>query len=625
MKITGLNGQNSIAVGLSIEKQLTFEGTVGDFFGALNNGPILNLKGNAGRFLGDTMSKGGIILQGNAQRGVGLAMTGGIIIVRGNVNGDIGQVAKGGTIIISGNVGPRSGAYMFNGELVIVGNAGRDTGLYLMGGVIFFGGIIGSLGKNTQINELNDSEKNKLKKYFKHYGISKDIEEFKKITPLNKNPFKDNLFDFNTFPENLNRENELLMNKLLKNEIKYKTNNELLKIYGIGTRTHESYLDHLVILPTQLKQIKDIELIETTINTKVSIKGDAEIPLVLDTPVLLTCRGPCVVGSSSKMAFIYSSGENNIAVDTGGFTLNEELKLNSKYGGSLIHQWNSNRLGVDIDHITNCKAVEIILGTGGIGSLTTIIPAGKINSELSQNLKVPMDTNIILPPKMLDMDGPADLKKHIELLRELTNYKTPIIVKLAAGEVYEDTKLALRSGADAIILEGIDSNYQNLPHFTATNLGLNSILAIPSALKAFKDTRADKRGIKLIVSGLFRSGADIFKAIALGAHAVIINSTAEIAIGCKLCGKCNDNKCPEGIATTDPKLEAKLDWVEAGQKLDNYLKTICKEFNFFMHLAGYKDINDIEKNSIRALDYRTAAVTGTKLIGYDKTLPMWEH
>jgi glutamate synthase domain-containing protein 2 len=226
---------------------------------------------------------------------------------------------------------------------------------------------------------------------------------------------------------------------------------------------------------------------------------------------------------------------------------------------------------------------------------------------------------------MLDMDILSDLKKHIELLRESTKYKVPIMVKLAAGDVYEDTKLAVRAGADAVIIDGTDSNYQNLPDFTVKNLGLDSISSIPPALKAFKDVRADIRGIKLIVSGPYKSGADIFKAIAMGAHAVVINSAAEIAIGCNLCGNCNINTCPEGIATTDPKLETKLDWVEAGQKLDNYIKTIIKEFKLLMHLAGYKKISEIDKKSLRAIDYETAAVTGTKLMGYDKTLPMWEH
>ena len=205
VKITGLNGQNFIAVGLSVEKQLTFEGTAGDFFGALNNGAILNLIGNARRFLGDTMSNGGIILKGNTQRGVGIAMTGGIIVIRGNVNGDIGQLLKNGTIIVSGNTGPRTGAFMINGELIIAGDSGKDTGLFMYGGTIYVGGKVGSLGDNTQLRELDGSDILKLEKYFEHYGIKKEPSGFKKIVSAMKNRWKERWFqlsDTNKTDEN---------------------------------------------------------------------------------------------------------------------------------------------------------------------------------------------------------------------------------------------------------------------------------------------------------------------------------------------------------------------------------------------------------------------------------------
>ena len=198
MKITGLSGQHYVAVGLATEKQLVFEGTVGDFFGAFNNGSIINLNGSARRFLGNNISNGGIIVQGNAQRGVGQGILGGIIVIRGNVTGDIGQLAKGGTIIISGNCGDRCGAYMFDGDLIIAGNVGKDTGLYMVGGTIFVGGEVGSLGANAQVRDLTIPDETKLKKYFDHYGITKATSDFKKIITVEKRPWKNKLFEFET-------------------------------------------------------------------------------------------------------------------------------------------------------------------------------------------------------------------------------------------------------------------------------------------------------------------------------------------------------------------------------------------------------------------------------------------
>ena len=175
------------------------------------------------------------------------------------------------------------------------------------------------------------------------------------------------------------------------------------------------------------------------------------------------------------------------------------------------------------------------------------------------------------------------------------------------------------------MVEGNDICDQNAPEITANNFGLPVIAAIPRAKKALKDTRADKRDVKLIASGLFRSGADVFKALALGADSVAISTSAEIAVGCKLCGRCITNTCLEGIATTHPERGIKLDWVEAGQKLTNYLTTINLEFKLLMALVGFKELSDFDINVLRALDYDIAAITGVPMAGFDKFLPMWEH
>ena len=630
VKISGLSGQNYIAMGLSIEKQLMFEGTAGDFFGAFNNGSIVNLKGDARRFVGNNITNGGIIIQGNVQRGVGLGMIGGIIVIRGNVKGDIGQLAKGGTIIISGNTGAKTGAYMFNGELIIAGDVGEDTGLLMTGGAIFVGGKIGSLGENAQVRKLTKTDESKLKKYFDHYGIKKSPDEFEKIVPVTNRPLKDKLFDLTGNLQERERLSESWSEAEINNIIN-KTKTVLLSLTGPDNasvklnKNFRSYFDTLSIIPAQTKPIKIMDLLGKDLDTQITIGEKLESPLVLDNPFYLSSRGAGVVGKSCKMAYIYATGKNNSALATGGSTFTEEYELNKKHGGKLIHQWNSIRLGVDAEYFNRCHAIEIVIGNGGSGSLQPIIPSEKISTELSEMWHIPQTVDIIPPPKFLDLDVPADLKRHVEMIREITEHKLPVFIKFAAGSIYEDTKLAIRAGADAIVLEGFDAYYQNTPTVTANNLGVPSIATIPQAVKALKDTRAGNRGVKLIIAGKLKSGADIFKALALGANCVVISNAAEIAIGCDLCCKCYTNNCSKGIATTNPEHEIKLDWVEAGQRLDNFLRNLSLELRFLMTVAGYSNILDFNIECLRALDYDTAAVTGAALVGYEKKLPMWEH
>ncbi len=622
VKIKGLNGQNYIAVGLSIDKPLSFEGNVGDFFGALNNGTIVNLSGNARRFLGDTMTNGGIIVQGNVQRGAGIAISGGIIVIRGNVTGDIGQLARGGTMIVSGNTGPRTGAFMFNGDIIVAGNVGKDVGQSMVGGVIYVGGKIGTLGENSQIFDISETDIIKLRKYFKHYGILKDPVEFKKILPLQKNPIKASLIepfnDLKTITQG---------SRTVTDQITRRTRAGLL--FSADANYHDdgsrSIFDHLAILPVQIKPNKNINMLELDLDTKVTIGRSLIAPLVLETPFYLSSRGAGFISRASKMAFIYSAAKLKTALDSGYACYPDEREFSLKYGGKLIHQWNFGRLGMNIEAITSCAGIEIVMGNCYSGSLLPEIPSLKITPELRKLWKLPGGVDFFLPPYMLDFDVAADLKRHVELLKEVTEQKIPVLIKLAAGDVYEDTKLSVRAGADAVVIDCYDECNTSTLDITANNFGLVSLAAISPAVKALKDTRADKRGVKLLVSGTFRNGADIFKALALGANAVALGKTAEIAIGCTQCGNCNSNSCMAGIGTTDTEHETKFDWVDAGKKLTNFLNTLNKELKLLMVLTGCKTLADISKDCLRALDYDMAAITGTRLAGYDKTLPMWEH
>jgi glutamate synthase domain-containing protein 2 len=624
VKITGLSGQNYVAIGLNIKKQLIIDGQAGDFFGALNNGSIINLKGTARRFLGDTMADGGLIIQGNVQHGVGLAMTGGIIVVRGNVDGDIGQLMKGGTIIVSGNCGVRSGAYMFNGELIVAGNVGKDIGLNMTGGTIFVGGKIGSLGENSQTQNLNINDEKKLKKYFDHYGITKDTGEFKKIVPLVKKPFENKIFDTAAEPPNTDT-TQLSWSERIRFEIEKKTENPMIPVSGILHDEPQKLFESLTILPLQTKPIKSNSILAAEIELSQSIGEKLNSPLKLDIPILLSSRGSGIVSKSCKMAQIFAASTSNSALSIGGGLSQEESELITKHKGKIIQRWSANRLGIRLENLINSNAIELELGQPGAGSFNPIIPSNKITPELSKLWQVPEGVDIFLPPKIFDLDVSADLKRHVELFREITEHNIPIFIKLCSGDVAQDVKLAIRAGADAIIIEGNDNLDHSIPQAIFRDMGLPSLASITQSVKAIKSSRADKRGVKLIISGLFRTGADVFKALAMGADAVALQLPCELAIGCTLCGKCITNTCPAGIATTDPELEIKLDWVDAGKKLVNFISTLNRELKLLMQLSGYRSLKDFDQNVLRALNYDTAAITGIPLAGFDKVLPMWEH
>ncbi|UCF07816.1 MAG: tributyrin esterase [Thermoplasmata archaeon] len=187
-KIEGLEGQHSIAVGLSMDAKVAIVGAAGDFFGALNNGTTLLITGNAGRYLGDTMKSGKIVVDGDVDSGCGANLQGGEIIVKGSAGDRAGAGAKGGSIIINGNAGDKLGMNLFGGDILITGDAGFDVGSYMLGGTIYVNGKISSLGKQTRLSRLDSHDKLKLTNYLTEQNISGEFK-FRKVESEKGVPF----------------------------------------------------------------------------------------------------------------------------------------------------------------------------------------------------------------------------------------------------------------------------------------------------------------------------------------------------------------------------------------------------------------------------------------------------
>jgi glutamate synthase domain-containing protein 2 len=607
VKISGLGGQDAIAVGLEKEIDISVKGSAGDFFGALNKGAIVTLTGNARRFLGDTMSLGGVIVNGNVRRGAGIGMLGGIIVIRGEVDGDLGQLNKAGTIIVSEDAGNDVGALMYGGEIIVAGNTGKNLGHCMLGGSIYIGGEIGSMGTNTKIVDITSTEIDKLQTYFKHYGIKANPDDFRKIVA--DDPRFSNLPEFvvECPPHEKNDYKPALGNKF------------------------PSFND-LVIITSQIKPPLAVDFFRDDIETEVVIGTDNVInPLKLKIPIFLSPPVYGEVGISTKMAFAYGASLTGTATTVGeAGSFKDELDICTKHGGKLIVQWTPGRFGVDVTHLKNCNAIEIKLGGLKGTRLPDYIPAVKNSPEVAKAWNVPENIDIVYPSRHLDLDRPPDLKKHISLLREVTDYKVPIIVRIGAGSVYEDTRLAIRAGADAVAIELPERNIltkrNTLTARALTNINLPGIAAFAVAKKAIESIPpSQKRKIKILAIGDFQTGADIFKALALGADAVGIDTPALISIGCTECGKCDTNTCEAGIATLNPGLEIKLDWVEAGKKLTGFINEVVSELKVLTALVGYQNISQLNADDLRALSYNISAVTGIKLAGYERRLPMWEH
>jgi glutamate synthase domain-containing protein 2 len=229
-----------------------------------------------------------------------------------------------------------------------------------------------------------------------------------------------------------------------------------------------------------------------------------------------------------------------------------------------------------------------------------------------------------------DWTGPDDLEIKIEELREITDWQKPIYVKVGASRPYYDTALAVKSGADVVVLDGMQGGTAATQEVFIEHVGLPILAAIRPAVQALQDLGMHRK-VQLIVSGGVRTGADVAKALALGADAVSIGTAALIALGDNdprledeyrkldtTAGAYDDwheGRDPAGITTQDPLLAARLDPIKAGRRLANYLSVLTLECQTLARACGKSHVHNLEPEDLVALTVEAAAMAGVPLAG----------
>ena len=190
------------------------------------------------------------------------------------------------------------------------------------------------------------------------------------------------------------------------------------------------------------------------------------------------------------------------------------------------------------------------------------------------------------------------------------------MVKFASGRVGDDVKIAAKAGADIIVVDGMQGGTGAGPAVVTENTGVPTIAAIVEADEALKEVNLREK-VSLVGGGGIRSGADVAKAIALGADAVYIGTAALVSLGCRVCQMCYAGKCRKGIATQDPQLRRRLDYFEGGKRVARYIEAMTEEAVMLTQQAGNTDVSKLEKDDLRALTIEAAALTGVKLAGLE--------
>ena len=435
---------------------------------------------------------------------------------------------------------------------------------------------------------------------------------------------KKNLKGFSTFPHDTIA------------EIQRSAREGIYQIRGLGAKRKVPNFDDLVFLGASASRYP-LEGYREKCNTSVVI-GDryAKKPITLDIPITIAGMSFGALGANAKDALGRGASAMGTSTTTGDGGMTPEERKSSKY---LVYQLLPSRYGMNPDDLRKADAIEVVVGQGAKPGGGGMLLGQKINERVAQMRNLPEGIDQRSACRHPDWTGPDDLEIKIQELREITNWEKPIYVKVGAARSYYDTALAVKAGADVVVLDGMQGGTAATQDVFIEHVGIPTLGALREAVDSLKELNMHRK-VQLIVSGGIRSGADVAKAIAMGADAVSIGSAAMIALNCNAdmypedyeklgtaagyCHHCHTGRCPVGVATQDPELEKRLEPDLAGKRVKNYLATLTLELQTLARANGKSDVRNLEPEDLAALTVEAAAMArvplaGTSWIpGYDK-------
>ena len=329
--------------------------------------------------------------------------------------------------------------------------------------------------------------------------------------------------------------------------------------------------------------------------------------LELSMPVMFSAMSYGSISYNAHASLARAATELGICYNTGEGGLHEDFYV---YGPNTVVQVASGRFGVHKNYLEAAAAVEIKMGQGAKPGIGGHLPGAKIVGDISRTRMIPEGSDAISPAPHHDIYSIEDLRQLVFSLKEATEYKKPVIVKVAA--VHNIAAIAsgiARSGADIIAIDGFRGGTGAAPTRIRDNVGIPIELALAAVDQRLRD-EGIRNNVSLVVGGSVRAAADVVKAVALGADAVYVATAALLALGCHLCRTCQSGKCNWGIATQNPELVKRLNPDIGSQRLVNLMNAWRHEIK---ELMGGMGINSIESLRGNRLMLRGVGLTAKEL------------
>jgi len=412
-------------------------------------------------------------------------------------------------------------------------------------------------------------------------------------------------------------------------EIQRAAREGIYDIRGFGAKRRLPHFDDLLLLGASISRYP-LEGYRERCDTNVVLGSRfARKPIELEIPVTIAGMSFGALSAPAKEALGRGATEVGTATTTGDGGMTAEERQHSR---TLVYQLLPSRYGMNPDDLRKADAIEVVVGQGAKPGGGGMLLGHKISDRVAAMRDLPKGIDQRSACRHPDWTGPDDLEIKIGELREITDWEKPIFVKVGATRTYYDVQLAVKAGADVIVVDGMQGGTAATQDVFIEHVGIPTMPAVRLAVDALEELGLHRQ-VQLIVSGGIRTGADVAKAIALGADAVSIGTAALVAMGDnspefeqeyrKLgssAGFYDDwqaGRDPVGISTQEEELSGRFDPVLGGHRLANYLRVLNLETQTLARACGKSHVHNLEPEDLVALTIEAAAMARVPLAGTD--------
>jgi glutamate synthase domain-containing protein 2 len=473
-------------------------------------------------------------------------------------------------------------------------------------GEIFVGGKIESLGNDTMIVDMESQERDEIMEFLERYKLKFDGDFTKVVNAGKKLRYANVEPRSRPQPFFVSSKSSNYWNPKVQEDIWIKGEVGRYRIRGYGASKPVPHLNDIAFsrdvstVAPNPDELTDINL-KTTVGGRFGAK-----PLSLSMPVMIAPMSFGALSRKVKIALARASRLSGISENTGEGGMLDEQRAEAD---QLIFQCLSGRLGWNVKDMQRADAIEIYISQGAKPGLGGQLMAKKVTPELAAIRGIPVGIDLRSPSRHPDVLGADDLVIKLQEFREATFHKVPIGIKMGAGRVNDDIKIAYKDGFDFVELDGLQGSTGAASTEVLENVGIPTLSAVQEAIDGLHEIDAGD-DMNLVMMGGIKDGVDVVKMLALGADCTSVGTAAIIAGGCIACMQCHVGTCPVGIATQDPVHEARYDLDRQAMNIHRYLESLRWQIAAITKALGYDDVHRVNRGDLVALTPEAADITG---------------